>query len=492
MQKYMIAGQQSQMIYYLGSATTDFRRQPNDDSEAAEARARGRRDAMSASAIRDDVAPTRKRYVIVMLLFITVAINYLDRSNLSIAAPGIAGQLKLSPASMGWIFSAWGWAYAAFQIPGGWLADRIPPRRLAFLLVCLWSCATLALGFASGFIALIILRLLIGMFEAPSYPIKNRVATTWFPESQRARAIGIYTSAQFAGLAFLTPVLSWLYARFGWNSVFIFSGGLGIVWSVVWYAVYREPRQFRGVNAAEVEFIRTGGGIPDLADRLATEQRRRAAFRWRDLAFLLTRRKLWGLYLGQFGLGGTTLFFLTWFPTYLVQYRHMAFIRAGFAASIPFLFGFLGVWAAGFSSDFLLRKGWGIGASRKIPVVAGLLLSTTILGANFVDDQRLVILFMTIAFFGTGLASIVWSLVSTIAPERLIGLTGGVFNFIGGLSGIIVPIGIGYLASGSSFAPALVFVSCLTLLGAFSYGVVIGKVERLQAPELPATQGSTT
>jgi len=127
--------------------------------------------------------------------------------------------------------------------------------------------------------------------------------------------------------------------------------------------------------------------------------------------------------------------------------------------------GSLGVWATGFLSDYLLRKGSGVRASRKDPVVCGLLLPTTILGANFVDDQRLVILFMTIAFFGTGLASIVWSPVFTIAPERLIGLTGGVFDFIGGLSGVIVSIGIGYLANGTNFAPALVFVGCLSCSG---------------------------
>lgn len=429
---------------------------------------------------------TRKRFLIVGLLFVTVAINYLDRSNLSIAAPGISTEFGLTPAGMGWILSAWGWAYAAFQIPGGWLADRVPPRRLAALLVLLWSCATVALGFAAGLASFFALRLLVGFLEAPSYPINNRVATTWIPESERARAIGIYTSAQFVGLAFLTPVLSWLFASFGWGSVFLFSGALGVVWSGVWYLVYREPAAFPGISTQEVALIRDGGGIPNLADRLQeARSRQQAAFRWSDLFFLLSRRKLWGLYLGQFGLGGTTLFFLTWFPTYLVQYRHMAFIRAGFAASVPFLFGFLGVICAGFLSDFLLKKGFGLGASRKIPVVGGLLLSTTILGANFVDDQALVILFMTIAFFGTGLASIVWSLVSAIAPERLIGLTGGVFNFLGGLSGIIVPIGIGYLANGSDFAPALVFVSCLTLLGAFSYGVLIGRVERLRVDETP-------
>jgi ACS family D-galactonate transporter-like MFS transporter len=430
---------------------------------------------------------TRKRYIVTVLLFITVVINYMDRSNLSIAAPGIIQQFGLDAGTMGWVFSAWGWAYACCQIPGGWLADRITPRRLAALLLLTWSCATLGLALASNFPALIVIRMLIGVLEAPSYPINNRVVTTWFPESERASAIGVYTSAQFVGLAFLTPVLAGLYGRFGWPSVFVFSGIVGILWSGVWYIRYREPEEFPGISGGEISFIRDGGGIPDLTARLADQQRlERTSFAWSDLAFLLTRRKLWGLYLGQFGLGGTTIFFLTWFPTYLVKYRGMDFIKAGFAASVPFIFGFLGVICAGFLSDFLLRRGAGLGLARKIPVVTGLLLSTSILGANFVNSQAWVIFFMTTAFFGTGLASIVWSLVSAVAPIRLIGLTGGVFNFIGGLSGIIVPIVIGYLAQGESFAPALVFVSCLTLLGAFSYGVVVGKVERLTIDGEPA------
>ena len=422
---------------------------------------------------------THKRYFIVVLLFVTVVINYMDRSNLSIAAPGIAQEFRLDTKSMGWIFSAWGWSYALCQIPGGWLADRVRPRILAALLVLVWSFATFGMGTASTFTMLLALRFAVGLLEAPSYPINNRVVTTWIPDRERATAIATYTSAQFVGLAFLTPILSWSFTAYGWHSVFLATGTAGVIWSALWYSFYREPADFPGISPSEIDDIRDGGGLPDLADRLDQRQRASKGIAWSDLAFLLTRRKLWGLYLGQFGLGGTTIFFLTWFPTYLVTYRGMNFIKAGFAASIPFLFGFLGVLCAGVASDYLLRRGASLGTARKVPVVTGLVLSTSIIGANFVTSEAAVIFLMTLAFFGTGLASIVWSLVSSLAPERLIGLTGGVFNFIGGLSGIIVPTVIGYLADGQSFAPALVFVSCLTALGAFSYGVLIGKVERL-------------
>jgi len=156
------------------------------------------------------VTPSRKRFFIMVLLFITVVINYLDRSNLSIAAPALTSELGIDPVHVGLIFSAFGWTYAAMQIPGGWLVDRVPPRILYSVALLLWSIATVMLGFAASFIALFVLRMAVGALEAPAYPINSRVVTTWFPERERATAIGFYTSGQFVGLAFLTPVLAWL------------------------------------------------------------------------------------------------------------------------------------------------------------------------------------------------------------------------------------------------------------------------------------------
>ena len=195
------------------------------------------------------VTPTRKRFFIMVLLFITVVINYLDRSNLSIAAPALTSELGIDPVHVGLIFSAFGWTYAAMQIPGGWLVDRVPPRILYTVALLLWSIATVMLGFAASFIALFVLRMAVGALEAPAYPINSRVVTSWFPERERATAIGFYTSGQFVGLAFLTPVLAWLQHHYGWHMVFIVTGGVGILWAAIWYAVYREPRDFKGVNA---------------------------------------------------------------------------------------------------------------------------------------------------------------------------------------------------------------------------------------------------
>lgn len=422
--------------------------------------------------------PTRSRYLIMVMLFITVVINYLDRSNLSIAAPALKDEFGLDTVHEGLILSAFGWTYAAMQIPGGWLVDRVSPRVLYALALILWSAATFFMGFAGSFVLLFVLRLAVGALEAPAYPINNRVVTTWFPERERATAIGFYTSGQFVGLAFLTPVLAWLQHHYGWHMVFVSTGLLGIVWGVVWFLVYREPREFKGANEAEIELIRQGGGVVDL-ERRVTEKK--TPFRWSDLGLVMSRRKLWGVYLGQFCLTSTLWFFLTWFPTYLVKYRGMDFIKSGFLASVPFLAAFIGVLCSGVLSDFLIRRGATVGMARKLPIILGLLISTAMIGANFTDSTAWVIFFLAVAFFGNGLASITWSLVSTLAPVRLLGLTGGMFNFVGNLSSICTPIVIGFLVTQDSFAPAIIYVSSLALLGALSYILLVGKVERIEA-----------
>ncbi|MCA7961377.1 MFS transporter [Burkholderia cenocepacia] len=434
----------------------------------------------SAAAAPPATPPSRKRLLILALLFVTVVINYLDRSNLSIAAPELFKELNIDPVHAGLVFSAFGWTYALMQIPGGWLVDKVSPRVLYAGALALWSAATLLLGFAGSFVGLIVLRLAVGALEAPAYPINNRVVTTWFPTRERASAIGGYTSGQFVGLAFLTPVLAWLQVHLGWHMVFVATGLAGIAWAAIWYAVYREPRALRGVNAAEIALIRDGGGLVDLEDRIAARSDRTPST-WRDLGVVLGRRKLWGIYLGQFALNSTLWFFLTWFPTYLVKYRGMDFIKSGFLASLPFLAAFVGVLCSGVLSDWLMRRGASQGFARKLPIISGLLISTCIIGANYVSSTGWVIAFMTIAFFGNGFASITWSLVSGLAPARLLGLTGGVFNLVGNLSAIATPIVIGLLVDGADFSRAITYIAAMALAGSLSYGLLVGKVERIDA-----------
>lgn len=418
---------------------------------------------------------TKVRYGMVALVFINVVINYLDRSNLSVAATGLSKELELSSVQLGLIFSAFGWTYAALQIPGGLIADRIAPRILYAFCLITWSLTTVAQGFVKGFASLFAFRLATGAFEAPSYPINNRIVTSWFPDHERASAIAMYVSGQFIGLAFLTPALVALQHYAGWRGLFIVTGLIGIVWGIVWYIFYRDPLDHPRANKAELDYIEKGGGV--LRGKRQSADKKKS-WRWEDWKQVFSNRTLWGIYIGQFCVNATLWFFLTWFPTYLVQYRGLSFLKTGYLASIPFLSACAGLLLSGFLSDHLIKKGKSVSMARKTPIISGLLLSGCIVGANYTNDTTLIIFFMSLAFFGAGMALISWVFVSILSPKNLIGLTGGVFNFMGNLASIVVPIVIGYLASGGNFKPALVFIGALGLAGACSYIFLVGKIER--------------
>lgn len=420
---------------------------------------------------------TRFRYAMLSLVFVNVMINYLDRSNLAVAGPAVAKDLELNSVQMGYILSAFGWTYALLQIPGGILADKIGPRILYALCLVTWSATTMLLSVARGFSMLFGFRLAIGAFEAPSYPINNRVVTSWFPDNERAAAIAIYVSGQFIGLAFFSPVLVLIQQAFGWQGMFVITGAVGLVWGLVWYFFYRDPLDHPRVNQAELDHIEQGGG---LLKGKVDDATRSQPWTAENFAKIFSNTTLWGVYIAQFCMNAILYFFLTWFPTYLVKARGLDFVKSGFLASIPFLAACAGLLLSGFVSDHLVKRGWSVAMARKVPIILGLLISVSIVGPNYTSDTAMVIFFLSLAFFGAGMALISWVFVSILSPKHLVGLTGGVFNFMGNLASIIVPIVIGYLVAGGDFKPALAFIGVLGFVGAMSYILLVRKVERIK------------
>ena len=291
------------------------------------------------------------QYGILALLFISVVINYMDRTNISVAATSLSKEFNLSSVQLGLIFSAFGWTYVALQIPGGLLTDHFGPRLLYTISLIGWSFVTLLQGFTNGFAMLFGLRLATGALEAPAYPINNRIVTGWFPDNERASAIAVYTSGQYIGLALLTPVMATIQYYLDWRGLFIITGSVGIIWGLIWYLFYRDPSKHKQVSQAELDHIEKGGGIINYrAEKTSADK---SKFTWKNLREVFSHRKLWGIYLGQFAITSTLWFFLTWFPVYLVKYRGLDFIKTGFLASVPFLAAFAGILLSGFLSDFL-------------------------------------------------------------------------------------------------------------------------------------------
>jgi MFS transporter, ACS family, D-galactonate transporter len=206
-------------------------------------------------------ATTHVRYSILAVIIIAVSINYMDRANLSIAAPIVEKDLHISVVEMGLIFSAFSWTYAALQIPGGLVLERVGARVTFGFAMIFWSIVTLCISLATGFGSLLGLRLALGAAETPAFPANNSLVSRWFPTRERGLATGSYTAGEYVGLAIAAPLLAWLAVRFGWHSVFYLTGGLGLLWAFVWLAWIRNrPQSDTRVSGAELEHIEKGGG----------------------------------------------------------------------------------------------------------------------------------------------------------------------------------------------------------------------------------------
>ncbi|ASL47439.1 putative glucarate transporter [Burkholderia sp. AD24] len=427
---------------------------------------------------------SKARYQILGLLAVGTMINYLDRTVLGIAAPQLTKELGINAALMGLLFSVFSWSYVASQIPGGLFLDRFGSKLTYFLSMTFWSLFTLAQGLVHGIGALFVFRLGLGVSEAPCFPTNSRVVATWFPQNERAMATGTYTVGEYIGLAFFSPFLFMLMGAFGWRSLFFVVGGVGLVFGLIWWAFYREPRDHPSANQAELDYIEAGGGLThrkkDVSAATLAGASTKSGFEWRTIGRLLKHRQLSGICLGQFAGNSTLVFFLTWFPTYLATERHMAWLKIGFFAIMPFIAASIGVMFGGFFSDWLLRRGKSPNVARKLPIIAGLLLASTIILANYVESNAAVIVILSVAFFAQGMAALGWTLVSDIAPDGLLGVTGGIFNFAANLAGIVTPLVVGFIvAATGSFVGALVFIGAIAMVGALSYIFIVGDIKRI-------------
>ncbi len=426
--------------------------------------------------------PTRVRYGIVLFLFLLTSVNYADRATLSIVGTDLAKDLKLDPIAMGYVFSAFAWAYVVCQIPGGWLLDRFGSKRIYFWSIVLWSLFTLLQGFIGGLGAaaiavLFALRFLLGAAEAPSFPANARIVAAWFPTAERGTASAIFNSAQYFATVLFSPVMGWIAYTSGWAPVFWFMGAVGLVFAAVWPRLIHGPREHPRINAAEIAHIEQGGGLVDLDRKSAAA----APVRWAVLGQLLKNRMLLGIYFGQYCITTLTWFFLTWFPIYLVKERGMSILKVGFVAALPALCGFVGGILGGWFSDWLLRRGRTLTVARKTPIVAGLLLSVSMVACNYVDAEWAVILFMSLAFFGKGVGALGWAVISDTSPKSVTGLCGGLFNTFGNTAGIVTPIAIGYILHATgSFNWALIYVSAHAALAVASYLLVVGEIKRVE------------
>ena len=406
----------------------------------------------------------KSRWLVVFFCFLAIAVNYIDRANLAVAAPHIMKDLSIGPAAMGLLLSGFFWTYAVMQLPFGWFVDRAGARIALPLAVGWWSVFTAATAAAGGFAAMFGCRLMLGAGEAGAYPSCAKLVSQWFARDERALATSIFDSGSRVGSAVSLPLVAAIMAAWGWKASFVITGVLGLVWIVGWLVIYREP-----------------------AARAALEQPRSAAraastIRW---STLFRYRTVWGMMLGFFCLNFVIYFFITWFPSYLVEARGFSLKSLGTLGTLPAIASIPGGWLGGWLSDALVRRGWSLTAARKTCIVGGMLLSSVITLTSVVQDTYLMLVLFAIAYGSLAAAAAsIWSLPADVAPTPgHVASLAGIQNFASNLAGIALTTFTGVMLqlTRGSFTIPLVVAGGFCVLGAVSYLVVVGRVEPLRA-----------
>ena len=381
-----------------------------------------------------------------LLALAAMAVAYLDRVCISIAAPAIQADLALSDVQIGYVFSAFTLAYALFELPGGWLADRFGARTTLSRIVLWWSVMTAATGAATGFTSLVAVRGLFGMGEAGVLPSLTRAFGRWLPVRERGRAFGLTIMAGALGGAASQPLVAALLERISWRRVFPLLGAAGVVWAAVWIGWFRDdPREHRAVNAAEIAQI---GSAPPAPHR---------AVPWRALLRSRSLRALCAMYFGAiYG----WYFYLTWLPTYLLRARGFDLRAVGWLAALPLLAIAAGSLAGGAASDRLSRR-FGPRVGLRAPGLVGLPLAALAIAAACATPDPRAAAYLLAGAAGLAALGVApgWS-VCLAMGGRHAGVVGGAMNTFGNLGGMLSPVVVGWcLAAGCSWEAPLYTVA---------------------------------
>jgi MFS family permease len=429
--------------------------------------------ALPASVPAAGARPTRVRYWVVVFAVTLAIITYIDRVSISFAAPSIRHDLGLSPVQMGWAFTAFGWAYAMFEIPGGYLGDWIGPRRVLMRIVTWWSFFTVATGWAWSFVSLAVTRFLFGAGEAGCFPNLTKTFTTWLPPRERVRAQGImWLSARWGG-AFTPPLVAMVMGLVGWRKSFMIFGLLGVVWAIVFYFWYRDnPLDNPELNQAErdllLESSKLASGHGDVP--------------WGKM---LGSLRVWMLCGQYFCASWGFYFYVTWLPSYLREGRHLNISSSAWLGILPLFMGGTGNPAGAWLLPHFARWTGSVARARRLAGCLGFLVAAVFLIlSTHMNHPLAAMLLIGCASFGNDLAMPpAWAAAMDIGGKYA-GTVSGAMNMLGNVGGALSPLAIGYMLSWTHNNWNLTFYvsSAVYLMGVVCWALM-DPVTPLEAPE---------
>jgi MFS transporter, ACS family, D-galactonate transporter len=423
------------------------------------------------------------RWRVVALLFMAVVINYVDRSSLSVALPVVAKEFRLDGSLSGIVLGGFFWTYAAFQIPCGQLVDKFGARRVLAVAAVGWSLVTVATGLASSGTWLLGFRLLLGIGQAALFPAATSCVERWFPRTERALASGIYDSGARVGTLLTIPLFAALMATVGWRGAFVVVGLTGFVWAALWWSMFRdEPYKHSRISAEELRHICPTDvvGNPDLSGHKAPALPH-AEVRAPGWGILLRSRTVWGTVIGVIAQSYVIYFFITWFPSYLVDARGFTLLELGFFGMVPALAAIGGNWLGGWVSDLLVRRGRTLTFARKSCGAGGLLVSASMGAAAVVPGAGFALALLSLSFAGVSFAtSVLLTIPADISPPgtSVSGTLQSIQNTFSGVAGIASPVIIGILKDATgSFVPGLLSAASVAVLGSLALLLVVDRID---------------
>ncbi|SUX54004.1 MFS transporter [Chromobacterium vaccinii] len=430
---------------------------------------------MNAPSPQQFKVPAR-RWRIGWLLGIGILVNYFDRISLSVAAPQLQQEFGLSNGQLGLLFSAFFWSYALLQIPTGVILDRFGTTRIGRLGALLWGVAATLTACAGGFAGIFAARMLLGVAEAPGFPVSSKATGYWFPRRERAMATAIFDAAAKFSNVIGVPMVALAVVHLGWRWGFGVSAILSVLYFIAFYLIYRDPSADKNLSEAERQYIVQGGA----AEEGVSQQSSMAM-----LGYLLRQRKVWGLSIGFAAYGYVFYLFLTWLPGYLVQAMHMDILKSAWFSAIPWMFATLSdLFVGGWLIDKLIARGHDETRVRKTVLLCGMAMGMAVFGATTTTDPYIAIIWITIALSGLAAAAPVgWSLPSLIAPRGGTGTVGGIMNFANNMMGAVAPIVTGFIVGAThSFANAFMVAGFMLVIGILAFVFLLGRIEQLPEP----------
>jgi ACS family D-galactonate transporter-like MFS transporter len=424
----------------------------------------------------DVIRVPRRRWGIGALLGAGVLINYIDRINLSVAAPQLKAEFGLDPAQLGLLFSGFFWSYALLQIPAGLILDRFGVTIVNRVGTCLWSLASVLVAFTGGFAGIFIARMLLGAAEAPGFPASAKATGYWFPRRERSAATAIFDAAAKFSNVIGVPLVAFVIVKFGWRWGFGITAFLSFLYFIAFFIIYRDPSADPALTTIERDYIREGGAAPE---------GRAEANAGAMLGYLLANRKVWGLTIGFSAYGYSFYLFLTWLPSYLVSTMHMSIIKSAGYAAIPWIAATLSdLIIGGWLVDRLISNGRDESRVRKSVLIIGMLFGLAVFGATRTTDPHWAIFWISVALAGLAASAPVgWSIPALIAPKGGAGTVGGIMNFMNNMMGVAAPIITGIIVGATqSFVNAFIVAGLVLIVGILSYVFVLGRIEPVPSP----------